>query len=76
MPRLREFFDFLRERPIPFILQRTINPRPRNTLTTCAYGRDSIPGRILHSGHNKGFHPAHIPATRIHVFGRRLSRMR
>jgi 4-nitrophenyl phosphatase len=73
MPRLREFFSFLREKPIPFILvtnNATRTPRERSEKLS-AMGVEVLPSEILVSGqavarYLRRDYPA---GTRVHVFG-------
>jgi 4-nitrophenyl phosphatase len=73
IPRLREFFAFLRERSIPFMLvtnNATRTPDERSK-QLAGMGADVLPSEILVSGqavarYLRRDHPA---GTRVHVFG-------
>jgi len=73
MPRLCEFFDFLRERSIPFILATNNSTRtPQEYLDKLArMGVTVSPDEILHSGQATArfLSNAYPSGTRIHVFG-------
>jgi 4-nitrophenyl phosphatase len=73
MPRLREFFDFLRERSIPFILATNNSTRtPQEYVDKLArMGVTVSPDEILHSGQATArfLSSAYSRGTRIHVFG-------
>ncbi|MBM4315268.1 MAG: haloacid dehalogenase, partial [Deltaproteobacteria bacterium] len=73
MPRLQEFFAFLRQRPVPFVLvtnNATRTPRERSE-RLAAMGVDVSPSEILVAGqavarYLRRDYPA---GTRVHVFG-------
>jgi len=73
MPLLREFFDFLRERPIPFMLATNNSTRtPQEYVDKLArMGVTVSPDEILHSGQATArFLAREYPrGTRVHVFG-------
>ena len=73
MPRLREFFDFLRERPIPFILATNNSTRtPQEYVDKLAgMGVAVSPDEILVSGQATARYLAreYPRGTRVHVFG-------
>jgi len=73
MPRLREFFDFLRERPIPFILATNNSTRtPQDYVDKLArMGVTVSSDEILHSGQATArfLSNAYPRGTRVHVFG-------
>ncbi len=73
MPLLREFFDFLRERSIPFILATNNSTRmPQEYVDKLArMGVTVSSGEILHSGQATARYlsSAYPRGTRIHVFG-------
>ena len=73
MPRLREFFDFLRERSISFILATNNSTRtPQQYVDKLArMGVTVSPEEILHSGQATArfLASAYPRATRVHVFG-------
>jgi 4-nitrophenyl phosphatase len=73
MPRLREFFSFLRERPIPFILATNNSTRsPQEYVDKLArMGVTVSPEEILVSGQATArFLAREYPrGTRVHVFG-------
>lgn len=73
MPCLREFFDFLRNRPIPFMLATNNSTRtPGQYASKLAHmGVIVSPSRILHSGQAAARVIArqYGPGTRVHVFG-------
>ena len=73
MPRLREFFAFLRERPIPFILATNNSTRtPQEYVDKLAgMGVTVSPDEILVSGQATArFLAREYPrGTRVHVFG-------
>jgi 4-nitrophenyl phosphatase len=73
MPRLREFFAFLRERRIPFMLvtnNATRTPQERSEMMA-AMGAEVLPSEILTSGPAAAqYLRREFPAgTRVHVFG-------
>ena len=73
MPRLGEFFDFLRERRVPFMLvtnNATRTPEERSGMLA-AMGAAVAPTEILTSGQGAAqFLQREYPAgTRVHVFG-------
>jgi 4-nitrophenyl phosphatase len=73
MPLLREFFGFLRERPIPFILATNNSTRtPQDYVDKLArMGVTVSPDEILHSGQATArfLARAYPRGTRVHVFG-------
>ena len=73
MPLLREFFDFLRERSIPFILATNNSTRtPQEYVDKLVrMGVTVSPDEILHSGQATArfLANAYPSGTRIHVFG-------
>lgn len=73
MPLLPEFFEFLRERPIPFILATNNSTRtPQEYADKLArMGVTVSPDEILHSGQATArfLASAYPRKTRIHVFG-------
>src|SRR5512134_410207 len=73
MPLLREFFGFLRERSIPFILATNNSTRtPQEYVDKLArMGVTVSPEEILHSGQATArfLSSAYPRGTRIHVFG-------
>lgn len=73
LPRLKEFFDFLRARPIPFILAtNNSTSTPRVYADKLArMGVEVAPEEVLTSGQATARYLAqeHPPGTRVHVFG-------
>jgi 4-nitrophenyl phosphatase len=73
MPLLREFFDFLRERSIPFILATNNSTRtPQEYVDKLAHMGVTVSlNEILHSGQATArfLASAYPRGTRIHVFG-------
>ncbi len=73
MPRLREFFAFLRKRPIPFILATNNSTRtPQEYAEKLArMGVPVSPDEIMHSGQATARYLArsYPRETRVHVFG-------
>ncbi len=73
MPRLRDFFDFLRERRIPFILATNNSTRtPQDYADKLArMGVQVSPAEIMHSGQAAARYLAgeYPRGTRVHVFG-------
>jgi 4-nitrophenyl phosphatase len=73
MPRLQEFFAFLRARPIPFVLATNNSTNtPRQYADKLArMGVDILPSEVLHSGQATAHVIArqHGRGTRVHVFG-------
>jgi 4-nitrophenyl phosphatase len=74
-PCLREFFAFLRERPIPFILATNNSTRSPEEYTQklARMGVRVSPDEVLVSGEAMGRYLArqYPPGTRVHVFGMR-----
>ncbi len=73
LPKLREFFAYLRQRPIPFILatNNSTQTPEQYTAKLARMGVDILPAEILTSGQATArFLAREYPAgTRVHVFG-------
>lgn len=73
MPRLSEFMDFLRRRPVPFMLITNNSTRtPQQYASKLAgMGVQISPDEVLTSGQATARFLArdYLPATRVHVFG-------
>ncbi len=73
LPRLREFFAFLRQRQVPFILATNNSTRtPQEIVRKLAkMGAEVFPSEVLTSGQATARFLAneYPPGTRVHVFG-------
>ena len=73
LPKLREFFAYLRQRPIPFILatNNSTHTPEQYTAKLARMGVEVLPAEILTSGQATArFLAREYPAgTRVHVFG-------
>jgi 4-nitrophenyl phosphatase len=73
LPKLREFFAYLRQRPIPFILatNNSTHTPEQYTAKLARMGVEILPTEILTSGQATARFLArqYPPGTRVHVFG-------